>query len=102
MRDHRAILSLEHFPRQNVFGKELYPTVFHKAAVYARNIIMNHPFVDGNKRTGMIVADAFLKNNGYKIAAKQGEIEKFAISIILKRLTVEQIAKWLKKHSRKT
>lgn len=102
VRNMHVVLSLEDLPRQNVFGEELYPTVFHKAAVYTRNIIMSHPFVDGNKRTGILVALVFLEKNGYKFFSAKGDIEKFAISIIIKRLTIEQIAKWLKKHSRKT
>ena len=44
VRDSHAISSLENLPRQTMFGKELYPDVFIKAALYARNIIMGHPF----------------------------------------------------------
>ena len=82
VRDYHAILTLEDLPRQTVFVKELYPTVFLKAALYVRNIIMGHPFVDGNKRTGMTAASVFLENNGYKITAQKGEIEKFALKIV--------------------
>ena len=66
VRDHDAILSLESLPRQSAFGKELYSTLFAKAAVYARNIISGHPFVDGNKRTAMAAASVFLEGNGYR------------------------------------
>ena len=96
-----AVLSLEITPKQKVFGKELYPTIFLKAAVYARNIIMNHPFLDGNKRTGMISASVFLEDNGYKIIAKKGEIEKFALKIISDKLDLDLIAGWFKKYSKK-
>ncbi|MCH8986602.1 type II toxin-antitoxin system death-on-curing family toxin [Patescibacteria group bacterium] len=73
-----------------------------KAAVYARNIITEHPFIDGNKRTGMIAASVFLENNDYKIIAKEGEIEEFALGIIEKKLELETIADWFCEHSRKT
>ena len=63
VRDYNAILSVEKLPKQKMFGKELYHTVFLKAAVYARTIIMNHPFIDGNKRTGMTTAFVFLERN---------------------------------------
>jgi death-on-curing protein len=101
VRDLHAILSLEELPRQKVFGKELYPTIFEKAALYTRNIIMNHPFIDGNKRTGMTAAAVFLENNSYEFVAKEGEIENFALKIVKEKLDVKAIASWLKRHSKK-
>ncbi|MBI2515197.1 type II toxin-antitoxin system death-on-curing family toxin [Candidatus Wolfebacteria bacterium] len=101
VRDHHAILVLEDLPRQAVFGKELYPTIYLKAALYARNIIMSHPFIDGNKRTGATAASVFLENNGHKITAQKGEIEKFTLRIVKQKLDLEEIADWFKKHSRK-
>lgn len=99
IRDYNAILSLESLPKQGAFGKELYPTIFLKAALYIRNIISSHPFVDGDERTAMTSASVFIENNEYKIIAKEGEIEKFALKIISKKLELVTIADWLKKHS---
>lgn len=99
VRDYNAILSLENLPKQQAFGRELYPTIFLKAAVYVRNIISSHPFVDGNKRTGMTAASVFLEENGLKVMAKEGEIEKFALKIVSKKLELEAITRWLQKHS---
>ena len=62
---------------------------------------MNHPFVDGNKRTGMTSASVFLEDNGYRIIAKEGEIESFALKVISSRLDISAIAEWFKKHSKK-
>lgn len=101
VRDNHAILSLEISPKQKVFRKELYPTVFVKAAVYAREIIAQHPFLDGNKRTAMVAASVFLENNTYKVLAKEGEIEKFALKIISEKLDIEKIASWFEVHARK-
>lgn len=101
VRDYHTILSLEDTPRQKVFGKELYPTIFLKAAVYIRNLIMSHSFIDGNKRTGMTSASVFLENNGYIITAKKGEIEKFALRVVNESLNLDIIADWLRKHSKK-
>lgn len=86
-------------PAQVVFGKELYPTIFAKAAVYTRTIIFSHPFVDGNKRTGMTAAAVFLADNGYRITAPQGAVEKFALRLIEEKLDIEAIAEWLRRHS---
>lgn len=101
LRDSGAILSLVASPKQKVFNKELYPSLFKKAATYARGIIMMHPFVDGNKRTGMVAASVFLENNGFKITAKEGEIEKFALEIVNNKPKLKQIAQWLQEHSKK-
>ena len=102
LRDRRALQTLEALPKQQAFGTELYPTVFEKAAVYARNIIGAHPFVDGNKRTAMSVAAVFLELNGYELVAKEGEIEKFALRTIRKKLAIEKIAVWFKRNTRKS
>ena len=101
VRDYHTILSLEELPRQKFGGKELYPTIFLKGAVYVKNILMSHPFIDGNKRTGMTAAFVFLENNGYKATAKEGEIERFALRIIHDRLELQKIAEWLKRNSKK-
>ena len=99
--DHQALATLEDLPKQRVFGKELYPTIFHKAAVYVRNIIGAHPFVDGNKRTAMAAAAVFLDLNGYQTVAKEGEIERIALRVIREKLSLEAIADWLKRHALK-
>jgi death on curing protein len=101
IRDNNALLGIENAPKQRVFGKEVYSTTCTKAAVYARDIIMNHPFIDGNKRTGMTSAIVFLENNNYVLAITEGEIEVTARAIIQKRWTIEDIAGWLQKHSKK-
>jgi death-on-curing protein len=101
VRDKHSVFSLEQLPAQSFGGKELYPSPHKKAAVYARSIIMNHPFVDGNKRTGMTSASIFLENNDYQIVAKQGDIEKFALKVVVEKLDIDAIASWFEKNSKK-
>jgi len=101
VREHSAILSLVSLPQQKAFGKELYDDIFIKSAIYARNVIMVHPFIDGNKRTGMSASLIFLEYNNYKITAKEGDIEKFALRVVKEKLSLKDIAVWLKKHSKK-
>lgn len=86
-------------PKQNVFGKEQYSSIFEKAAVYIRNIIGDHPFVDGNKRTGMTAGLMFLQKNKVNLQIRQGELEDFAVKVATEALSVDTIAQWLKKHS---
>ena len=99
VRDYNAIMTAEALPKQILFGKEVYPTIFLKAAVYTRTIIFSHPFVDGNKRTAMTIASIFLENNEYIMRAKEGEIEKFALRIVNEKFELPIIADWFRRHT---
>ena len=101
VRERNLLASLEALPAQTAFGKELYPTIFLKSALYARNIIASHPFFDGNKRTGITCAAIFLENNGYIFTAKEGALEQYAILITREKPALESIATWLKTHSKR-
>lgn len=88
--------------QQEAFGQELHPTIFEKAAVLLRGIIADHPFVDGNKRSGIMAALIFLNLNSYDTAQiKDSELEDFAVQVAVEHLEVAEIAKWLACHSRK-
>lgn len=80
---------------QIVFGTELYSTIHEKAAAVLRGIVADHPFYDGNKRTGTLVALTLLEMNGLTFQAEKGEVEDFAVSVAVDHLTVDVIAKWL-------
>lgn len=79
---------------QTVFdGKELYKSVFQKAAVLAISIIRNHPFADGNKRTGMHAALTFLELNGYEPTFRNKELVKLGLDVANKKADVEPLSK---------
>lgn len=100
-RDLSRVKSVALAPSQYVFREEQYKTIFKKAAVYAHNIITDHPFYDGNKRTGITTAAMFLMKNGHSLRAKKGEIEDFAVEIAVKKLSIDDIATWLERHTDK-
>ncbi len=102
VRDLERIKSATAAPAQEVFGREQYPDLFQKAAVYTRNIIGDHPFADGNKRTGIAVAIMFLARNGQEFSAKPGELEDFAVKVALKKLDIAEIVAWPKAHAKKS
>ncbi len=99
VRDQGRIESVIAAPKQIVFGEEQYKTVFEKAGTYIRNIIKDHPFVDGNKRTAMLTGLVFLENNNYVLTFKKGEVERMAIEIATQKMEISEIAKWLGQHS---
>jgi death on curing protein len=64
LRSGELLLSAVMAPRATWEGAPLYPSLAEMAAAYAHGLALNHPFVDGNKRTAFIVALAFLEANG--------------------------------------
>lgn len=98
VRDEGRLKSVIAAPQQVAFGVEQYVTVYEKAAVYARNIIGDHPFVDGNKRTGLTVAAIFLIRNQTRLVVAPKELEDFTVKIATDHLSVQEIAKWLEEH----
>jgi death-on-curing protein len=98
LRDDGRLASALVAPRQEVFGQELYPSVYEKAATYVRSIIGDHPFVDGDKRTAVTVAVIFLNRHGIELTATPKELEDFAVQVAVEHLEVPVIAAWLKAH----
>jgi death on curing protein len=86
-------------PQATFDRQELYPDIFEKAAVLLESLINNHPFVDGNKRTGIACAVLFLQQNGISFSAKNTELEKFTLRVASSNAGRSEITKWLKKHS---
>jgi death on curing protein len=101
VRDLNLLDSAVQRPQSSFMGEDLYPTVFDKAAALMHSILLNHPFVDANKRTATVSAAYFLHLNGYAVEAKQKELMNFALKVESKELNLEEISKWLKMHSGK-
>jgi death-on-curing protein len=88
-------------PQTTFGGKDLYPSVFEKAAVLMHSLILNHPFIDGNKRTGTVSALIFLEINSFKITVDQNELVDISLEVALKKMNVKGVAAWLEKSSKK-
>lgn len=67
IRDVGALESAVAQPRMSFAGQDLYPSIAEKAAALGFSLIQNHPFSDGNKRTGHAAMELFLLRNGYEI-----------------------------------
>ena len=64
VRDEGLLESALAQPQATFGGQFLHPTISEQAAAYLYHIAMNHPFIDGNKRTAFAVTDTFLRLNG--------------------------------------
>jgi len=101
IRDFSALESALSRPFQTFDNTELYPTTIDKAASLIESILNNHPFVDGNKRTGYTLMRLFLINNGLDINANQEEKYEFVISIASGNMQFKEIVMWLEYHVNK-
>jgi len=80
------------------YGK---PTLFELAAGYGFGLVKNHPFVDGNKRVGFIVAVVFLELNGYRFQATEAEAAVRTLALAAGEMSEADFAAWLKANSRR-
>lgn len=82
-------------PRATFDGKELYPDLFQKAAALMQSLVNGHPFLDGNKRTGITAAAIFLQINGVKLNSDDQTIVKFTMEVAQSQHDINAIAAWL-------
>ena len=78
------------------YGK---PTVFEMAASYAVGIVKNHPFLDGNKRTGFVAAALFIEANGFSFQASEEEAVLETLALAAGETIEADYAAWLAKNS---
>jgi len=85
-------------PQMTFGGEELYPTLVDKAAALGYALIKNHPFLDGNKRTGHAAVEVFLVLNGYEIRATIDEQEHVILQVAASEIDREEFTAWLRTH----
>jgi death-on-curing protein len=75
------------------------PTLAELAASYAAGIVLNHPFLDGNKRTGFLLAATFLELNGSEFTATEESVIEMTLGLAAGTLKQPAYAEWLNKNS---
>ena len=98
IRDRGALESAVAQPQMTFGGADLYPTVVEKAAALGFFLIQNHPFVDGNKRTGHAAMEQFLLLYGLEIEAPVDEQEQIILQVAAGELIKDQLTSWLQAH----
>src|SRR3989344_5901567 len=101
VRDMNSLLGCLERPKTAIGGKEMFPTLFLKAAAVIESVARNHPFIDGNKRTSYLIGMELLAINGYDLAPESGEIEKFMLWVVTEKPPLAEIAAWLEKYSKR-
>jgi death on curing protein len=83
----------------NVFAYADEPDIFRLAASYAFGIARNHAFIDGNKRTALVVSITFLDRNGWDVVAPKKEVYFTFLHLAEGSLSEDQFADWFRKHA---
>lgn len=99
VRDLDLLASAVGRPQTSFGGQDLYPDLYHKAAALLDSLVRNHPFVDGNKRVGIVAAGLFLLRHGVRLTASNVELEQFTLQVARSEVPLEQMVAWLKRHS---
>ena len=85
-------------PQMSFGGKELYTTLAEKAAALCFSLVMNHPFVDGNKRIGHAAMETFLVMNGFELDADVDDSESVILRLAAGELDRPSFTQWVTAH----
>jgi len=88
-------------PSMTFGGEDLYPDIEAKAAALMHSLVMNHPFVDGNKRAGAAAAELLLNVNGVDLTAEDEELLHITLAVARGEVNAEALAIWLRQRSRR-
>jgi death-on-curing protein len=99
VRDENMLESALAKPRQRFHYDK--PTMADLGAAYAAGIVKNHPFLDGNKRTGFMMGAGFLERNGFEFVATEAEAVLRTLALAAGEMSEGDYAAWLQANSRR-
>lgn len=99
IRDRGMLESAVNRPYQTFDQKELYPTPIEKASAIFESIVINHPFVDGNKRTSYVLMRLILLEGGLDLKVTEDDKYDFVVSAAKGDLSFQQIKTWIELNS---
>lgn len=99
VRDLAGVESAVAQPQMTFAGDELYPTIESKATALCFSLVMNHPFVDGNKRIGHAAMETFLVMDGHELVADVDDAEKAILTLAAGELAREELLQWVTSHT---
>jgi death on curing protein len=96
IRDQGLLESALAQPQITFDGQLLHPEIYHQAGAYLYHLTMNHPFIDGNKRTAFAVMDTFLRVNGYNLILSNEDAYNLVIGVANHQINKEVLSNYLK------
>lgn len=100
VRDAGSLEAVVARPYAGYGGQELFPTPFDKAAALMESVVQRHPFVDGNKRTGLLAGAALLHLAGYEFEAPRTEMVEVPVALAEHRITAAELSRWFERYAR--
>lgn len=95
IRDQGLLESALAQPQATFGGQLLHTSIYEQAAAYLYHLAMNHPFVDGNKRTAFAVMDTFLRVNNYRLNLTNDEAYRLVINVVQAEISKEELHHYL-------
>ena len=95
IRDEGLLESALEAPYQTFDGAELYPSLLEKAARLCHSLVLNHAFVDGNKRIGILIMMTFLRINGVDIRPSSDEVVRMGLSLASGKMSYSDTLEWI-------
>ena len=86
-------------PRMTFGGVDLYQTIQEKASALCFSLVMNHPFMDGNKRVGHVALETFLVLNDLELDAPIDDAERTILSLAAGTLSRDEFVQWVNENS---
>lgn len=96
LRDRGGLESAAARPAMTFGGEDLYPDLPAKAAALMHSLVMNHPFLDDNKRVGAAAAELFILLNGFRLEATDAEFEEIILTVTRGELEADALAIWFR------
>lgn len=100
LRDRSGLESAGARPAATFGGEDLYPDLAAKSAALMHSLVLNHSFVDGNKRVGAAAAELFLRVNGAELDVGDEEFEAAALSTAAGDVEAEALTIWFRQRVR--
>ena len=96
VRDLHLLDSAARRPLITLFGQPQFPTLIDKAAALLHSLAYHHLFMDGNKRTALVVMETFLVLNGFEIAADNAEVVAVMLLVAAGEVSEDDLVLWLR------
>lgn len=100
VRDVGLLESAVAMPQASFGGERLHSDIFRMAAAYLFHITQNHPFFDGNKRTGAVAAIVFLTLNDVELTADEEGLEAITLAVAKGKAGKDEVAEFFRKIAR--
>jgi death-on-curing protein len=96
IRDMNLLLSALEMPKSGIGEEYFHKDIFEMASAYLFHLVQNHPFIDGNKRVGLVSALVFLLNNDIELNFNNNELYDLVLSVAKGKSDKNKIAEFFR------